>query len=241
MLTIISANFKAKDYLEYNDQLIKKTSPLLDFNWLVVENSPEPEKIILGNCEVIGGCKYEDIPPDFVNKHSYHHAAALDKAIQHRNKHTRYVLFCDPDFFVFKDYINIIDYMNRENIAVFGAPYYPIPGKPRIHNIPVAFNMLVDTNLVDIHKWSFRPTGVEASGLIGDTGVNIYRDIQTKHKSEAVKPHSTGDSDKYFWRGSLYGIHYHAKLHLRKGAEELKQRVKGQLAGLKGLVNDKTI
>lgn len=233
-IIIITANFKSKDYLAVNSQLIKKHSPELSPLWVVIDNSPQRELINLNTTSaILDGCKYEDIPSNFVNKHSYHHAAALDKGIEfiqdEYTSNVRFVMFLDPDFFIFRDLKTILDYMIQKDLAAFGAPYYPIPGRPRIHGVPVAFNLIVDTTKIDISKWSFRPTGIEASGLVGDTGVNVYRDIQQNYKYEAVTPHSTGDSDKYTWQDKLYGIHYHAKLHLRKGPEELKQRIKGQL------------
>jgi hypothetical protein len=51
------------------------------------------------------------------------HAMGLNNLVEHIN--TRYVLISDPDFFVFQPLDDIIEHMNKNNLAFFGAPYHP--------------------------------------------------------------------------------------------------------------------
>ena len=51
------------------------------------------------------------------------HAMGLNNLVEHIN--TRYVLISDPDFFVFQPLDDVIEYMNKNDLVFFGAPYHP--------------------------------------------------------------------------------------------------------------------
>lgn len=231
-LTICTVNFKSRDYLEVNNELIKKLNPDLNIKWSICDNSPVPE-VFSFDAQILPAVQYDqNIPNSFVNKHSYHHAAGLDSLIPHIK--TRYVLFTDGDFFRLRSFDTIILHMDMHDLAAFGSGYFP-DGKKRIANVPVAFDMLVDTTKFEINKYSFRPNGVGSDGTIKDTGYSIYKELKSNYSIETTEPQQTGLFESYFWRKKLYGIHLHSKLHLREG-EKLKSRIKEQLTLVRELI-----
>lgn len=104
--------------------------------WLV-ETSQAPNAKLTDNAEQITG-KYD---PNLLKDNSGYnerygfftintleymtqlHAMGLNNLVEHIN--TRYVLVNDPDFFVFQPLDSVIEHMNINNLAFFGAPYHP--------------------------------------------------------------------------------------------------------------------
>lgn len=208
-LTIISTNYLSNNYLEYN---YKRISKYINAKWIIVDNSPTKEEInfehiSLPKINIKEKSNSKLNPP--INIHSYQHAAALDSAIPHID--TRYVMFLDPDFFITQDINVVLEYMDINNIQVFGSPYCKTENFKKIMDVPVAFNMIVDTKLVDICSWSFKPTGIESDGLFGDTGIAIYKYIKQNCKYECTIPKKML-YESYFWKNQLFGIHQHAKI-----------------------------
>ncbi len=185
-LTIVSAAWNCSSFLEANWKLISEYSTD-GLQWVVANNHPEKS---LGMVETIPNFKIIDgvpqsevkLPPKSKAIHigSYHHAAGINKTIPHIK--TRYALFLDPDFFIGPSLVEIIDYMDKKDLAFFGTPY-AIDGSDRpSHTFPCVYCMFVDTTKVDISTFDFTP---QPSDLYkGDTGTKVYLDhLDYPHES----------------------------------------------------------
>lgn len=239
-LTIITVNYLAKPYIEFQHSLIRRYSPDLIFKYVVVDNSPEPEVLDIPYL-YIKKAEYTLKEDKFINYASFSHAAALDKALP--QIHTRFALITDPDFFLMVNIPQVLEYMQQEKISVYGSPYVVDPTKKKVYGVPVAFNMFVDTKLVDISKWTFTPSGVREDGILGDTGVAVYESIRDNCKYEATIPYESGAADLYAWippgetKHKLYGVHCRAKLHLRKDDQnKLRDRIDSQLKNARRII-----
>ena len=165
------------------------------------------------------------------NKHSLHHALALNKGCKFVNNHRKdsdFLLLCDPDFFVIPNHSDVLNHMIENDLSFFGAPYWP-DGKSRpVSNFPVAFCMYVDLKKINISGWDFSPT--YTGDMWMDTGYRIYsRYVESTHKFEIVHPDKIVkhfpeiakhiNIDTYFWKEKLFGAHVHAKFHLKNPAQ----------------------
>lgn len=237
-LMICSVSFNSSEYLRLNRQL---STPTCD--WLVLKNNPKdiiptPDFIVLD-----GTPRPEQMYDGFIGTASFHHAATFNKACVwlKENCKSRYILFLDPDFFIIPSLDKCINHMMKNNLAFFGAPYTIDLNKPRIQEFPVAFCMFVDTQQVDIGTFDFTPTSEPNPVVMKDTGYKIYSKYALSYIGyEAVLPsydkdsgfkytnknilntyglHSQQRMDQYFWNDKLFGLHFHAKLHLRNEKE----------------------
>ncbi len=240
-LKICSVNYNSNEYLKMNRALTKPSK----VDWLVVNNHPEDE-LLEGFQYIEGLFDFQfDNAGQTISKASYHHAAALNKACRSGLLNARYILFLDPDFFVLPDLTKCIEHMQKNNLAFFGAPYSIEPGKIRTQDFPVAFCMFIDTHQVDIKSFDFTPknsvtfstdTGHEVYAKFMNSGlkyeatlpVNEHKEVPTtRHSPVSLKSRygmiPEGKVDQYFWNDKLFGLHYHMKLHLRKGEEIYKR------------------
>lgn len=207
MLTIASVSFKSEKYLSLNWQVVSKRCS--SFKWLVVDNSDDlkSDKFV----------KLPSVPMpeetgNKVNKHSHHHAGGLNSLMKHID--TRYVLLLDPDFYLFLDLDNLLDYCDERKLAFFGAPYFPSRNKKPIMDFPVAFCMLIDTSLVDVQSFDFMPPKIDGEFWY-DTGYEVYAKYRNLSKYEILSP-GPGDKmfDRYTWKKNGVAIHCHAKCHI---------------------------
>jgi hypothetical protein len=256
-LTICSVSFNAQDYLRLNHKL---TLPQ-DTRWFVVKNTRKEPEITF--CESIFGIDNVTDPkmptefPGQAGKGSFHHALALNKAIESGHLNTRFVLFIDPDFYIIPSLTSCIQHMLEQDLTFFGAPYLLEHDKIRIQNFPVAFCMFVDTSKVDLRDFDFLPN--HSGKILADTGYNVYKqykedgrfqydcvlpqapDYKTDHPCTNLDLKSLYGlvpnipMDQYYWRNKLFGIHVHMKLHLRT-PDEMMQRANIQTKEIKKIV-----
>lgn len=247
-LTICSTSYDSCDYINLNASLMIPKG----VDWLVALNK-QKERVSSFVRSIPGVPSPTEVPEGFVGRASYHHAAALNMICRTQELKTRYVLFLDPDFFIMPDMGDIIKYMEEKDLTFFGAPYYLDEGKiPRVYDFPVAYCMFVDTHKVAAHSLDFEPAPYK------DTGYKIYEKYKfSDHKYEAVLPYNPNKHgligttqksvqseygyvpqskmDQFFWQDKLFGVHCHAKLHLR-GEAEIKARAKAHIADIKNIV-----
>ena len=240
-LIICSVSYNSSSYLRLNRQL---TVPTVD--WLVVQNG-EKDKLTKPEFIVLDGVpRPKESYDGFIGTASFHHAAGLNKACEWliQNSRCRYILFLDPDFFIIPSLDKCIEHMKVNDLAFFGAPYTIDPKKPRIQDFPVAFCMFVDTYKVPLNDWNFLPKSEAKPTIMKDTGYQIYSAHKGVSKHDIVLPNIDGKSefvhtndsllsaygivpafkcDQYFWQDKLFGVHFHAKLHLRKEQQVIVQ------------------
>lgn len=175
-LTIASAAWNCSNFLEANWKLISEYSTD-GLQWVVANNQPSKSLGMvesIPNFKVIEGVDQSRVKVPERNRAihvgSFHHAAGLNKTIRHIK--TRYVLFLDPDFFIGPSLLEIIDHMDKNNLAFFGTPY-AIDSADRVsHTFPCVYCMFVDTTKVDISKFDFTPQPTDL--YKGDTGTKVY-------------------------------------------------------------------
>ena len=238
-LTIVTVSYNSTPYLNLNR---KFTTPVTD--WIVIKNRPEDDISPIDFIVIDGEPRPVDQYDGFVGTASFHHALGLNKACQwlKQNKLSRYLLFLDPDFYIIPSLEDYISYIEKNNLTFFGAPYY-IENKPRLQEFPVAFCMFVDTQQINIDELDFTPKSIANPEVVMDTGYNIYNKYKNNRlgiKYEATIPFSSketeiahttsnllkdygiatqGKIDQYFWFNKLFGIHIHAKVHLKSKEE----------------------
>lgn len=128
ILSIVTVSYKSKELLEVLARCIEDLNPDVNYEWLVVQNTPEETQA-------------QDIQPDdsrfrfiegpFVTQEesenraygSFHHAKALTLGYSYAR--AEIVLFIDPDFFIlFPHWIqHTVKMMERNKLDFFGAPY----------------------------------------------------------------------------------------------------------------------
>jgi hypothetical protein len=255
-LTICSVSFHSGLHLAANYELIRQASG--DIAWVVAQNGPEEQ---LPRFQVVpGAAPPSSIGPGNQNIKiaSYHHALGLNATIPHIK--TRFALFLDPDFFIVPPLSLVLDHMQSQGLAFFGAPYAIDPNKRRRQDFPCAFCMFVDTQKVDIKTFDFLPD-VSRLDVMADTGFSIYTRYasaplevalpsypsgstefrHTRRQLDEICPHefTKATTDAYFWRDKLFGIHLHMKLHIHLqtiGKFATKLAVKTDLATVAQIV-----
>ena len=263
-VTFCSVSFFSKDYLRLNQEITGVK------NWYVLPDDGDYNipgfKVPLQDLQDITIAKLSH-NVDFnalVGKASYRHADKLNQLTQFCK--TRFIAYVDPDFFIFEPIENIIKHMKEEGLHFFGAPYYPDPRRKKVYDFPVGFCMFVDTEKVDKSILDFTPAGELPDGTMGDTGYHIYKNnldkpnyavlpsypnqvgwARTTQKSlsnTGIQPDTR--MDEYFYPdGKLFGVHLHAKLHLRQGIER-QVRAAEHITAIKKLykrirANDKSV
>lgn len=155
-VTICTVSYRSASLLDLNLTLTRELNPVADFRWLIVDNNndfqgrnPFDDQMV----QVIQGDPCINHGP---LKGSYHHAQALNKALDLVT--TRYLLVLDPDFFIFqRDWINkVLAYMSENHLSFWGAPYYPnLTWKRRY--FPTVSCMLIDLKRVAREALDFSP------------------------------------------------------------------------------------
>ena len=159
-LTVCSVCTPAvKPYIELNWNLTTQLNRRDGWNWIVVDNSEEPSASLSkfgdDRCEIIEGVGSDKAIPEG-RRGSYHHAAALNKAMMHIR--TRFVLILDPDFYiVVRGWADrVISHMMKNDLAFFGAPYNP-RWYTKYRYFPCAHCLFVDLSKVPTEALDFTP------------------------------------------------------------------------------------
>lgn len=117
-LDIVSVSYYSYEYFAKNWLLTTYYNTDIDINWILIQNTPEPECVI-PHVTMIPGVKRPQEP--FIG--SNHHGLALNKSLRYLSKNSDYVLFLDPDFYIFPKLSECIGHIQQNDLAVFGAPY----------------------------------------------------------------------------------------------------------------------
>src|SRR3989338_7002039 len=162
-LTIISVyhDYLTKKMIETNYDLLTKLNSSTNWIWLVGDNSrPElKEKIDSAKFRVIENKEALSINRQSCGKYwtSYQHASALNLCLTHVK--TRFVVILDNDFFVIRPkwLREGIHYLQKHNLAILGAPYYP-PDYRKIRYFPsMDFCTFIDSEKVPLDTLDFTP------------------------------------------------------------------------------------
>lgn len=186
-LSIISVyhNTLAKQLLEANYALTKNLNPETSFVWYAGDNTPndfyqklDPDKFI-----TVRNAPIED----FHNLGSHHHASAINRCLKEVT--TRYVLSLDSDYFIIRpNWIrDVIVHMQKNNLAVFGVPYY-VQDWQKYRYVPCVVGMVIDCEKIPLSALDFSPMySMDEQGKI--TGA--------KHTLKEMFPHmSASDAGK---------------------------------------------
>lgn len=156
-LTICTVSFHSKRYLELNWELTRYLNPSKQITWVVIENTPPGSDDSLGletdRFHVFSG--YE-IDLGKWCPASYHHGIALNKALGLVN--TRFLLVLDPDFYIVKQnwMTEVIQYMQANDLASFGAPWHP-KWLRKHRYFPCVHCIFIDLAQIDIDTLDFTP------------------------------------------------------------------------------------
>lgn len=159
-LTILSVNYKSKQYLDYNFSLTKnnnKKNNIHKWEWIIVNNSlDEFENFakLNNNFRIITGVEMPDLDKEI--RGSYHHAEALNKGLKYVD--SRFLLVLDPDFYIIRNnwIAEVLNYMVKKELAFFGAPWHP-KYITKYRYFPCVHCMFIDLHKVSKNDLNFMP------------------------------------------------------------------------------------
>ena len=171
-LTICSVVFDDRWHLDLNWDLCRRLNPGVQARWLVVENKPKQphDAIVLPvapTYDVVEGVDPSDDPQEAARRSSFHHGRGLNVAGRHVK--TRYALYLDPDCYMLRPnwLVDVLQHMQRRNLAFFGIPYAPQWfRKPRY--FPSAVCLVIDTHQVPLTTVDFQPVTGDVPYTLGE-------------------------------------------------------------------------
>lgn len=149
-----------KVFIDLNWKLITELNGVEGWKWLVVDNSEESESLDLeswDDCvQVISGVATDYSLPEWCQG-SYHHAAALNKALSSID--SRFAMFLDPDFFVVRpDWMRLVtSYMDATGLAILGVPWHP-KWYTKYRYFPCAHALFIDLDKIAVDTIDFTPS-----------------------------------------------------------------------------------
>jgi hypothetical protein len=147
----------AKQLLELNYDVVKKTNPDMTIHWIVADNTAEgfTDKIDQRKFIVIPGAIGMRPVARWI-KGSYHYADAINNTLSHIK--TRFVIFLDPDVYIIrKNWMkDVMLHMQEKNLGFFGIPYFPIH-YVQIRYFPNHRALFVDLTKVPVSQLDFCP------------------------------------------------------------------------------------
>lgn len=166
-LTIISVIHSPQNvrYTKLNGDFAGRINRVRNWTWIVVDNSPAglARSLDPGKFLVIPGFKIEEveksIPKIFVGKRkvaSYHHARALNAVLPHVK--TRFLLVLDNDLYIVRRNWaeEVLAYMEKNNLGVFGVPWPPYQYL-KYRYFPAPHALFIDLEKVPLHTLDFTP------------------------------------------------------------------------------------
>ena len=129
-LTLCTVSYESGSCLDLNWSLTASLNDIERVPWLVVENSDpsSQDRVAFDDprFRVREGFRLDRVPscePEI--RVCRHHALALNQLLP--LVRSRYVLFCDPDFFIVRpNWIrDVTEHMEAHNLSFFGATYHP--------------------------------------------------------------------------------------------------------------------
>ncbi len=178
-LTILSVyhSEKTRKFIEWNYENLKRSNPNAFFVWMVTDNSPDSLK------EKLAGEGFVLFPKVVIPKNapewmypSLWHTLALNQMAPHLE--TRFALFLDADFLMlYPNWLEeVLGYMKKNDLGIFGAPYHPRDfKKPRYFpSIPCMF---LDSEKVDVRNIDYRP---QYPSVLGAMDGRLYKNNRFK-------------------------------------------------------------
>lgn len=150
----------SSELLSLNFQLTRKKNPRISITWLVADNRPRNSlvKVPEGQFTFVPGLHIEDLQTVYLTPivYAFHGGLALNTLLPHCN--TDYVIFLDSDFFIVQEnwIEEVIDDMESNYTAVFGASWHPKHFNKRRYFPTHAFSVF-NTKLVPVRELDFLP------------------------------------------------------------------------------------
>ncbi len=208
MLSIVSVKFGSSVWLEHNLELIRRLNPNSEFELYVVNNDSDPNFKLPPEIKILPA-----VPRVFhSDKGSYHHAAALNSALEFVK--TRFLLILDPDFYVIQPnwIAAVIDNIESRDLACFGSTWHP-RWTYQYRYFPSVHFMLFDLEKIHLETLDFTPdigvgwwdktlshSQISPSlktilqiGTFRDTGSRVQRRYQ-QTKTECLQAHFEPES-----------------------------------------------
>ena len=158
-LTILTVVIeKHYGYVERQLRLIEALNPGEEFEMIVVDNDAVDGKPRIAvddpRCRVIPGVSYANMPAE--GRGSYHHAAALNLALEHVR--TPRLLIIDPDLFVVRNYWidDCLIHLNRRGLTLLGVPWH-YAWHRKWRYFPCVHFLMIDLEKLPIGKIDFTP------------------------------------------------------------------------------------
>ena len=161
-LTILTVGIeKHYGYIRGQIAMIDALNPGVAYRFLAVDNvfGAAPGLVLDDpRCTVLPGVDPAPLPE--YGRGSYHHAAALNMALQHVT--TRYVMVLDPDLFViYRNWIDeCLDHMKKNDLGFFGVPWHS-RWYVKWRGFPCVHLMLIDLSKAPAGELDFTPRLVE--------------------------------------------------------------------------------
>lgn len=219
-ITICSVSYYSSYFLRSNLQILKEQDSNVKIHYLVCENSNNQEEIdALKDFHIINGYNEPNINRWSASKN---HGRGLNTLLPFID--TRFVLFLDPDFFMFAPISLSLAHMEQEELAFWGAPYYK--GR-RLELFPAAFCQFVDLDKVDKNSLDFMPDDINVMDFLLDVGHKNWLTHKDKKYGSVIRDYefkaeySIYKMDGYYWRNKMFGLHLHQKI--QKGEKYIKE------------------
>lgn len=232
-ITICMVSCMSSSYIKHNLKLLREQDHNIKMHLLLCKNDTEEEE--LENLKILNQYFDSGLIKQGSNKaivdrwsSSYNHGIGLNSLVE--DIKTRYVLFLDPDFYIYSPLSNVIDRMERKKLALFGAPYYK---GPRFNSFPASFCQFIDLSLVKREDLNFLPDKEGSYDFVADVGFRIrlayensnFEGLQcydefpflfnVAYNNEvqkiAVQPFPS-NIDCYFLENRFFGYHIHQRL-----------------------------
>jgi len=218
-LAICSAVYYCEEYINTNSDLIDLNGLFVD--WFVVQNTPVKnshlgDHLLYNIFQLLDKVQVTNRPIECTSDAQMQHGLSLNRCLKEVSPDTDFVLLLDPDFYIFQPIIDVIEYMDKNNIHIFGAPY--LSATPLIENFPVGFCMFLDLRSIKKESLDFTPGygNYFDKAYYPDVGYKVYYEhlFEKRTKYEIVIPSGAKD-DKHPLRlvtdktmSSVYNINY---------------------------------
>lgn len=260
--TICTVCSNNEDYLNLNSEISRINVP---YRWLVALEEPKLRitQTKLKPCfEVYPVPNLEMTAIDGVAQNSVQHGTRLNLLFEKVD--TRFVLFLDPDFFIFFNVSTILGFLREsvDDLSFFGAPYHESTTN-LLRNFPVAYCLFVDLDKIPRKDIDFSPGyGKIRSEHYPDVGYKLYSKYHQMDSHLIVLPSVPGGAnfvhtknslaakglvydnprnevgtkiDEFWFGNTLFGVHTRAKLNQQRNKN--KARIDHQL-GVVRMIND---
>jgi hypothetical protein len=192
-LTICAVIYKNTSILKKNIEITSLLNENAHVQWLLIDNtlrldtqksfSEVVNDIRKRNTFIfLKGEKYKKYP---YASGSYHHGAAINKALKYVS--SKYLLILDPDFIIIrKNWIkSVINFMRSCKLNFFGAPYFP-ERFTKYRYFPCISCIFIDLRKIPINKIDFRPEIIIFKNMLRQSISSLVKQIFFTDDKELV-------------------------------------------------------